>query len=179
MERHTVPQGGLLLVEVDAAGQAVAGGVFNLDLATADPASITVAAGSTAYFSVLFRAVAFELALDFGWNLFSLPIQPLDPRVTSVLGGAHLDPVWEWDPAGFYSPVSLLQAKHGFWAYCPAVVREGREDFRVTVLGTLVDDRLQSLAAGWNLVGPVAEPPFEALALPLTIVPSMATDGKS
>lgn len=122
------------------------------------------AAGNLLERRVLGSQLAFVLALAPGWNLLSLPIVPADTSLAAVLQGLPEGPAWIWDPAGGYTPTLELAPPRAFWVYLPA---SRLPPAGVTVLGSALPTAELSLQAGWNLVGPVAGPPYEAWAAPL------------
>jgi fibronectin type 3 domain-containing protein len=99
---------------------------------------------------------ATSLSLSPGWNLISLPVQPANPSIASVLSGiagayevvwAYPNQTWQvYDPndtAG--STLTTIQAGNGYW-------------IKMTTAGTLsfsgsTPSSSLSLLAGWNLVG--------------------------
>ena len=121
--------------------------------------------------------VSADVDLEAGWNLLSLPIEPVDPTVTEVFklardeglgangddgrrgtlrdtrrgGVIYTGAVWEWVPGeqGRYAQATEIHALKGLWIY----VTQGRT---VAVSGTTVANRVD-LLRGWNLVGPAEE----------------------
>ncbi len=107
----------------------------------------------------------FELELFEGWNLISLPNQPLDPTMDAVLAAENVmrrdggqeavsfRPAWEWSPAldgrqGQYVSMSQMDACKGAWVYASATCT-------VSVTGMVYDGVTEPLAQGWNLIGVV------------------------
>lgn len=83
-----------------------------------------------------------------GWNLISLPMEPVDP-IPSNLFGTNLLSIYEWDAAGKqYKVPAALQAKKGYW------VAVG-QDANLEVIGVPPQSGSVHLLPGWNLVGPV------------------------
>jgi len=77
--------------------------------------------------------VPFELELNVGWNLISLPVAPLEPAVETVFddanftatdgsrGTIYADSVWAWDVAdGQYEAVTTMTPKS--WGYLAEAV---------------------------------------------------------
>jgi len=163
----SVPAAGLSLVEVDAAGEPVPGGA-NLDMAQA--VGLTVSGGTIARYDLHFAEYVFFLTMAHGWNLLSLPIQPIDASVAAVLRGRESGEVLAWNPTTeSYEATTNLAAMAGFWAYYDAT---GRVDETVAVTGRAVTSPALSLAAGWHLAGPAGLPPYGGLALPLSTTPA-------
>jgi hypothetical protein len=157
----------------DWAGQVAAGDAQQLSVTFAPAAAgdvggeVTVESDATAGTETILCSgtgvPVFEHTVNLvaGWNAVSLPVEPLDPAVDSVLdtGGArakaHVDAVWRWTPsaapgsAGQLEPVTVMDALTGYWVYClqPATL---------TVRGTAVANTL-GVAAGWAFAGPAAE----------------------
>jgi hypothetical protein len=88
--------------------------------------------------------VTFTLALELGWNLISLPITPLEP---ASLLGAPL----RWQDG--FATVSVLDAGVGYFVH--------RQTAGSFLLHGAVPAQAPALSSGWNLIGPVAPPPFE------------------
>jgi hypothetical protein len=94
----------------------------------------------------------FSIDLWQGWNLISLPIEPADPALESVL--AEVDcrgSVWLWDTTqdsgkGAYAEAVELHALTGYWVYVGSAGT-------LTVAGSEPTNTVLDLAAGWNLIG--------------------------
>jgi hypothetical protein len=87
-----------------------------------------------------------------GWNLISLPLEPLDPAPTAVFGSSVLA-VYEWNAVGrLYVEPTVLQAKKGYWVAVSQDV-----DPEVTVVRPAYAG--VHLLTGWNLVGPTETGP--------------------
>ena len=109
-----------------------------------------------------------DLALDRGWNLIALPVQPDDPRPEAVLGGllGRVRLVLTYgcgEGARTYYPdlppalntLRSLDAWHGYWV-------QASEPVTLRVSGRPVPaDSPLSLCAGWNLVPYLGEGPSE------------------
>jgi VCBS repeat-containing protein len=99
-----------------------------------------------------------SVTLEVGWNLISVPVTPDDPAVGAVFRSVPVPPtVYEWRDGG-YRQAATIEPKRGYW-----VRLDGRLPATVSVSGRLAWDKALDLAAGWNLVGPVAD-----AALPTT-----------
>ena len=91
------------------------------------------------------------LSLHAGWNLFSLPVDPLEPVPEALLVDpasgerAYVGPIWGWQDDG-YVRAGTLKPLSGYWAYCLQAVD-------VPVRGRLLGDCTVELHPGWNLTG--------------------------
>jgi hypothetical protein len=125
--------------------------------------SLEIPAGETRSYVIRYGdSLVFDLSLVKGWNLVSLPIEPLDPSVGSVLdagtaeaesralldggrGTVHSGSVWAWDGTA-YVAVTEIHACTGYWIYVPAPTT-------VMVSGLPVVHDALALSPGWNLCG--------------------------
>ena len=156
-----VPEGGLLLRELAGNGNRGEGGV-SLDMAEEN--SVTVPAGDIMLFEITFGGVAFEMILYNGWNLVSVPIQPVNAGIDALFGNSAGQQVWESDGV-VYNQADVMETKKAYWVF-----RLG-DEVTITIHGTLVEDTAMALSAGWNMVGAVADPPFNNLPTPLDVNP--------
>lgn len=108
------------------------------------------------------RGVDFDLSIDDGWSLVSLPITPDDPSVEAVFGNDIAGPVWAWTGRE-YKPVTAVQAGVGYWVYG---VSHGRHRGARTVTGQIAAGMPATLTPGWHLLGPVRS---DAAATPLPV----------
>lgn len=111
--------------------------------------------------------IEFLLTLDEGWNLISIPLQPLDPRVdtifadTKIAGRAERSfrdggrgritsgEVWDWkEDTQSYGAVAAVEPYEGYWVY----VEEGLGSMEIRVSGLPVPEP-QALCQHWNLRG--------------------------
>lgn len=97
-----------------------------------------------------------QLPLKRGWNLISLPLAPLDPRVESVLSSlagsyrivwSYQEGAWlMYDPTNeMFSNLDLLDSGYGYWI---DMLDEDRLEFEGTLTSPVID-----LTEGWNLAG--------------------------
>jgi hypothetical protein len=112
----------------------------------------TINPGELAYFEIIFGGVPFDLTISGGWNIISIPVEPFDAGVNAVLQGANTGVVWGWD--GAYVAADAITPKAGYWVY------RGGGATIITIYGAPVADTTVTVDAGWNLVGPVAAPPY-------------------
>jgi len=101
----------------------------------------------------------FVIQLYNGWNLFSIPLQPKNDSLESVLApiNGKYTAVYEWNAdidSDYYgwvkhtnaiNDLTILKPSVGYWIYC-------NEDVNLTVKGTLNDVSL-NLFTGWNMFG--------------------------
>ncbi len=105
----------------------------------------------TEYFTIVKSEGAFEMHLQSGWNMVSLPVLPDNPNVNAVFPNAEA--VFKFDGAGqLYEPVEVLEANIGYWVKVP-------EEAVVNVAGQqVVRNFAMNLGEGWHLIGaPYAE----------------------
>jgi|GEM_PF-2311247 len=136
-------------------GQPVAGG-------SGDGAGLDLEGGYGAVYGVY----PFTVALECGWNLISVPLEPLSPGLDQVMPASVGGPLWEATPTG-YQPVLQVVPLHGYWVW------SGQAAARV-MLGVLVADPYLSVPPGWSLVGAAGGPPYRGLDLPFGSDPSGA-----
>ncbi len=101
------------------------------------------------------------LSLSAGWNLVSLPLQPYDTAITSVLApiAGSVGQVWVYqgcdalDPWRLYDPadpaasnLTHLEHRLGFWMLLTA-------DAVLTIDGDLPAGTTTPICSGWNLIG--------------------------
>jgi hypothetical protein len=147
---QTLPAGWTFtLQEANASWVGTGSPVINLN---STPSEITLdnQTGELMTRRYLVRAfLGFPLTLKAGgWNLISLPVEPLDADPTVVFG-PNLLSIYEWDASGrLYAVPSALQAKKGYW------VAVG-QDADLEVTGGPPSTSSMHLLTGWNLVGPV------------------------
>ena len=100
-------------------------------------------------------------ALGAGWNLISLPLEPYDTQIGSVLASisGSYDQVWAYDgcdavdPWRFYDPadpaasnLTTLDHRLGFWIHMT-------QDATLTIDGDPPTNTDMPICAGWNLLG--------------------------
>jgi hypothetical protein len=103
--------------------------------------------------------VSNTIVLYQGWNFVSLPLQPTETAIASVLGSisSSVEIVWAYDNENKrwlrwvpgqppeYNSLSSMAAGKGYWTYMTA-------DAALTVSGSVLTIPL-TLSQGWNLVG--------------------------
>ena len=96
-------------------------------------------------------------ALSSGWNLISLPLQPVNTAIASVLSGiagsyqavwAYSNGAWQvYDPSDVQgSTLTTMQAGYGYWIKMTAA-------HTLSVSGAAPSPSSISLSQGWNLAG--------------------------
>jgi hypothetical protein len=140
-----------------------------VDMAGLDSVTATAGAGPAYYCitAVSDVTVEFELDMQDGWNLISLPLKPTDASVDALFGALGVgaggrartmrdgsrgritsDQVWDWDETTQeYVAVDSLEPYQGYWVYVP----EGNAA-TVTITGTPAAEPT-TLAMHWNLIG--------------------------
>jgi hypothetical protein len=92
-------------------------------------------------------AVVFEMNLAHGWNLVSLPIDPLDPSPSQL--GEH---IFGWAD-GLHTQVDALIAGRGYFVMNPGPAKT------ISIIGNVTTGP-PVLTPGWNIVGLIAAPPY-------------------
>lgn len=141
------------------AGQATAGSLGD------GSDALTLASG----YGAIYAVHAFTLRLRLGWNLISIPLQPLDPASQRVLPDTACGPLWRWEEGG-YEPASRVLPMHGYWVFSRGAAEH-------VLQGIAVTDPYRDQSAGWHLVGPAGMPPYPVLAVPLACEPVEAMIG--
>lgn len=129
--------------------------------------------------------IAFQLRLEQGWNLFSMPLIPPDPSLDGIFGDAltggtsqaQSDKVFKWDPvkgewlvAYFYDDGAVfgwifvggntftLEPDFGYWVW----IRDdlGHPGVTFNIFGDIPGQRNVQLSVGWNLVGYTSTTPL-------------------
>ncbi|MCD5390662.1 choice-of-anchor D domain-containing protein, partial [candidate division NPL-UPA2 bacterium] len=113
----------------------------------------------------LFRASPtslFTLPLEAGWNLISLPLNPLITNPQQLFGD-RLIAIWRWDrEAQRYLSPTQIKAKEGYWVAVS-------ERVSVEIEGVAPETTSVPLLPGWNLVGPVGNQPSPMGRYPFVI----------
>ncbi len=84
-----------------------------------------------------------------GWNLISLPIEPANPGIASLLPDADPPRAWRYAPDTGYVETTVLEFGAAYWV-------KFRKSDSIRITGTLRGDLLLSLTGsggGWNMVG--------------------------
>jgi hypothetical protein len=82
-----------------------------------------------------------RIDLHKGWNLISLPIEPLNHSVQDIFASRA---VFGYD-SGWFVP-TVLDTKRGYWLY-------SNETKNISVIGKEIADTNLSMHPGWNLIG--------------------------
>ena len=91
------------------------------------------------------QSVTVVLELDAGWNMVSLPVDPIDPSANSVLDGVGFYQLVTWSGTG-YVTATEFEAGRGYWLLV-------LQDTNVTVNGTPLSEVTLTLSPGWSMVG--------------------------
>jgi methionine-rich copper-binding protein CopC len=104
--------------------------------------------------------VTFDLSLDQGWNIISLPIMPDDNDIADLFSAeqlANIDVIWSYDDGewiywttaqGYTSQFSALSTGKGYAVYCNAPMT-----VRITGTAATGPIPMSQLSQGWNLIG--------------------------
>ena len=98
----------------------------------------------------------FTITLFPGWNLISVPNDPVEPSPQFIFGDSKNKSVWNWDGNNFIT-VDQLQPKLGFWVYHLSGTGNTSLSQRFEIKTKATTDRKQLLHRGWNSVGPIIE----------------------
>ena len=94
------------------------------------------------------------LHLEYGWNMVSFGVTPVNPSVDSVFAFNGQQVIagvpWAYE-GGAYVPAVTVKPTVGYWVFCPF-----EEGATFTVHGIRTNANI-NLEEGWNLVGPVYE----------------------
>jgi hypothetical protein len=149
-----VPAAGLYLLESDETGRPAMDGA-RVELAAS--AAHVIPAGTVRHYRLCHGLVETALALERGWNLASVPIEPFRTAVETVFQVSQPDRDTGALAGGFWSPdqgagssgghalLRDLHARTGVWVYADSRVQ-------VTAHGVHVVAGRLDLAPGWNLV---------------------------
>ncbi len=104
---------------------------------------------------------AFELTIEIGWNLISVPVTP-DANLAGLLSALKINTLWQWNSQKFES-VHELKPKQGYWIY-------GDRIETLSIFGSTLVNKMIPLDSGWNLIGPSAMPPFQGKSIAVTSI---------
>lgn len=97
----------------------------------------------------------YTLSLSNGWNLISLPLQPSDTSISTVLNDisgkylivwSYVNGAWKKHQPGKPSDLTTLEAGRGYWIYMS-------ESKSLTITGQPASPSAIQLGNGWNLTG--------------------------
>ena len=99
-------------------------------------------------------SVAYDISLDEGWNLISVPFDGVKSRPKDILGTLINNDqlVYVSGPKGYYSPddpsstLDTLSSKNGYY------VKVAKSADKIYFRGKVLADASVSLSAGWNLI---------------------------
>jgi hypothetical protein len=109
------------------------------------------------------EVIAFNLSINEGWNLVSVPLTPANTSITSVIPSESMScvqiiwyydntdpgaPAWKYfKPGRLTNTLTDVTDGMGFWICA-------NSSFNFTVTGTLPLDNNVTIRNGWNMVGP-------------------------
>ena len=145
-----IPDSGLYIVEVDPDNGELVGNIWNMS----DTNSIEIAQGTLRMFEIRYGLEEFTLHLEPGWNLISLPVDPVDRRADTILDGIPAAEIWGWSGTA-YSDVTTFEPSQGYWVF------NGGDALDIEIIGLPLNLFNQyALVPEWNLTGVVTPPPF-------------------
>jgi hypothetical protein len=132
----------------DDAGTTGVDGTVTIDVnATRGMINVTATKGgyNTAS-TVVLSSIIVDIPLSAGWNMVSLPVNPTDPSVDSVLADVTMygKSVYGYGVSG-YEAVTTVEPKVGYWVYSASSTT-------ITVEGSSIANTVD-LQAGWNMIG--------------------------
>ncbi|MFT5127480.1 MAG: hypothetical protein ACI8W8_001083, partial [Rhodothermales bacterium] len=156
-----LPDSGLFLFEIDQNGDPLPDGQI-IDMRANN--EFVIPAGVDRRLAITYREVAYDLTLRPGWNLISMPIQPLHD-VSRTFGDFDIHRAFSWNGSEF-ALVTTLEAGGGYFLF-----HRGRSSVTITIRGATSLDSSRQLANNWNLAGPISDPPFAPRPAADTMVP--------
>ena len=94
--------------------------------------------------------INFNLHLNPGWNMVSLPLTPTNSSVDVVFGDIstlNIRPVVTWQSPMFITAENI-EPKKGYWVFAP-------QNMDIIIAGTPIADTTISLSVGWNMIGTI------------------------
>jgi hypothetical protein len=91
--------------------------------------------------------VGFPLFLKAGWNMVSIPFEPIDNSTSAVFPGVAGVFTWGATSKSYYEP-TIIVPERGYWV---AVT----EDTTIIVCGAPIETWKTDIEAGWNMIGSV------------------------
>ena len=92
------------------------------------------------------NVVSLPLKFHQGWNIFSLPVKPLETDLDRFFQGAKNGPMWRFE-AGHYVPTESIEAGKGYWVFLA-------NDLELVISGDSSEqpgESLMPLGPGWNI----------------------------
>jgi hypothetical protein len=148
-----LPDGGLFLREILLDDVRAAEPGISLNIATTS--QLVIGAGQNRLFEIVYGTVEFTLRLRKGWNLISVPIQPVDATPDIVFPG--LLGIAGFEGFEFAAADSIIPGK-GYM-----VIVSDTHSVDITIRGVLVPDQQLQLNPGSNVVGPIADPSVDTV----------------
>ena len=121
-----------------------------IDLLEESSAIIGATASQTTTFELALRE-AIDVTLIPGWNLISIPGQPLDNNPQSLISpeSGIVPPFYRWEATTFtYQQVEELRVGEGYW-----ILTTNDSESKLEIPYRSVDSYTQSLSTGWNMIG--------------------------
>ena len=138
-----------------------------LDWETPSNQSIMISSGQKTeaigtYAPIEIPTELFTLTIKSGWNLVSVPVDPINNTVDNVFLGKHHGKVWYWNGVSM-DAVDIIEPGNGYWVY-----RAGVET-AITIQGEdISEETVVSLGSDWNVVGPIVGPDAGAVYNPVS-----------
>jgi len=91
--------------------------------------------------------VSVSLTLNPGWNLISIPVEPVNDSVYSVFSNKDIDKscIYKYGQFGFET-VTSVESKIGYWVYSEMTIP-------LNIIGNSMTNITLVLNPGWNLIG--------------------------
>ncbi|MDP7280440.1 MAG: leucine-rich repeat domain-containing protein, partial [Candidatus Poribacteria bacterium] len=125
-----------------------------IDLRTSTSSVLALEAGVYHTFE-LFISGSVTVSLSQGWNMFSIPGEPLvtDPADLFGSDSGVILPLYRWNPEQFtYQAANELKAGDGYWLLTL------EENMQVEIPYQAIDSYQKDLAPGWNMIGSTTLP---------------------
>ena len=116
-----------------------------------DGDTITLEGGANLTLPFKYRKILFPLRVNQGWNLISIPIEPLNTSVETVLPGVSTRSIWEWTGTTLMRSTNI-HSKKAYWIYIDKNDPNG-----ILIHGTEVIDTSIPLSNQWNAIGPISD----------------------
>jgi len=119
---------------------------FNINMRTQNSVTVTGDVILTIQYRYPSDFAIFKFSQQ-GWYLISLPVEPLDNRLSILFPTAT--GAYEWNPhSRDYHSIDRLQTKKGYWLSIPAATE-------VRIRGTSLVSYTEHYTSGWHLIGAV------------------------
>ncbi|MAF83890.1 MAG: hypothetical protein CL797_07310 [Chromatiales bacterium] len=118
-----------------------------------DQASLALDKGAYQFKIRLLPSRLAEIVIKSGWNMISLPGDPLNPDPADMLGenSQVVLPLYRWNPSSFsYEAVEEVRSGQGYW-----ILSLNLEDEILQVPVLPITSYQQEMALGWSMIGSV------------------------